>query len=175
MRGPTSFLYLLIVNGILCSSFKEATHKRGLLEADQSILKCLNEAITFQMPNELRRLFTIILVHCVPTDVGILWNTYFEALSEDFKREVGTSVELQVSKTLKSLSNYLESMGKDISSYDLPDVPMDLDTDSVDDGYFKEIQDEISVDIPEEDHGIELKLNVEQRRAFFKILDCIEK
>ncbi|KAH6763728.1 hypothetical protein C2S51_014977 [Perilla frutescens var. frutescens] len=159
VRGPTSFQYLLTVNGREYSSFKEAAQMRGLLEADQSIVKCLNGAVTFQMPNELRRLFAIILVHWAPTDVRILWDTYFHALSEDFNREVSAFVELQVSKNLKSLRAFLESMGKDIKSYDLPDISIHIGV--VDNECSREIQDELSIEIPKEDHDAELKLNVE--------------
>ncbi|XP_057791099.1 uncharacterized protein LOC131008223 [Salvia miltiorrhiza] len=112
VRGPNFFRYLLTINGTECYSFKEAAQKRGLLEDDQSIIECLNEAITFQMSNELRRLFAIILVHCAPTDVKILWDTYFDALSEDFKRDA-------------------------------------------DNEWSREIQDEMSIEIPEEDHNAE--------------------
>lgn len=113
VRGPTSFSYLMIVNGYKCLTFKEAVQKRGLLETDQSICDCLNEAITLQMPGELRRLFAIIIVHCAPTDVRVLWNTYFDTLSEDYKREL-SSIEARISTTLKSLSFYLESMEKEL-------------------------------------------------------------
>ncbi|XP_012833045.1 PREDICTED: uncharacterized protein LOC105953910 [Erythranthe guttata] len=93
VRGPTSFLDLLTVNGIRCVNFKEASQKRDLLESDQSVIECLNEAITFQMPHELRRLFATVLVYCAPTDVRVLWDTYFEAMSEDFRKENDTSKE----------------------------------------------------------------------------------
>ncbi|KAL7106310.1 hypothetical protein ACP275_07G104200 [Erythranthe tilingii] len=125
VRGPTSFEDLLTVNHKKCSSFKEAAQRRVLLESDQSLTECLNEAISFQMPHELRRLFAIILVYCAPTDVKNLWDTYFDPMSEDFKREPGTTDMLQLVKTLKSLNYFLESMGKTIKSYDLPKIPVE--------------------------------------------------
>ncbi|XP_057778382.1 uncharacterized protein LOC130997139 [Salvia miltiorrhiza] len=173
VRGPTSFRHLLTVNGIECSTFKEAAQKRGLLEADQSIFDCMNEAITFQMPNEPRRLFAIILVHCAPTDVRVLWDTYFDAMSEDFKRDANTSIRQRVSKTLLSLRVLLESMGKDINSYDLPTIPS-YDA-NIENNCSREIQDEMSIQIPEEDQDAELKLNDDQRKAFSMILSSIQK
>ncbi|KAL0286560.1 UNVERIFIED_CONTAM: hypothetical protein Sradi_7144900 [Sesamum radiatum] len=161
IRGSTSFQDLLTVNGVAYSSFKQVAQKRGLLESDQSIIECLNEAITFQMPHELRRLFPIILVYCAPTDVRLLWDTYFDAMSEDFKRETTISVELRVSKTLQSLNLFLESMGKSISLYDLPMRPTNMD--NVDCEFPREIQDEMSIQIPPEDYEAELKLNLEQQ------------
>lgn len=38
VRGPTSFNYLLTVNGNIGSTFKEAEQRRDLLELDQSNL-----------------------------------------------------------------------------------------------------------------------------------------
>lgn len=70
----------------------------------------MDEAITLQMPTEQRRLFAIILVHCAPTDVRIIWNIYFNTLYENFKRELGTSTEQHVFNALRSLSSFSESM-----------------------------------------------------------------
>ncbi|KAI3467920.1 hypothetical protein Pfo_024583, partial [Paulownia fortunei] len=71
VKGPTSFQDLLIVNDIPYS------------KSDLSITECLNEAVTFQMPYELQRLFAIILVYCAPTNVRVLWETYFEDIACD--------------------------------------------------------------------------------------------
>ncbi|KAK4380987.1 hypothetical protein Sango_3011500 [Sesamum angolense] len=172
-RGSRSFEDLLTVNGVGYSSFKQVAQKRGLLESDQSIIECLNEVITFQMPHELRRLFAIILVYCAPKDVRLLWDTYFDAMSEDLKRETTISVEFQVSKTLQSLNLFLESMGKSISLYDLPTRPTNMD--NVDCEFPREIQDEMLIQIPLEDYEPELKLNLEQHKAFSIIIDTIQK
>ncbi|XP_012856955.1 PREDICTED: ATP-dependent DNA helicase PIF1-like [Erythranthe guttata] len=173
VRGPTSFEDLLTVNHKKYSSFKEAAQRRGLLESDQSLTECLNEAISFQMPHELRRLFAIILVYCAPTDVKNLWDTYFDPMSEDFKREPGTTYMLQLVKTLKSLNYFLESMGKTIKSYDLPKIPVEFN--NVQDDLPREIKDEISISIPEEDYEAENKLNPEQHKAFSRILHFVER
>ncbi|XP_012841137.1 PREDICTED: uncharacterized protein LOC105961450 [Erythranthe guttata] len=173
VRGPTSFLDLLTVNGIRCANFKEASQKRGLLESDQSVIECLNEAITFQMPHELRRLFATVLVYCAPTDVRVLWDTYFEAMSEDFRKENDTSKERQITRTLQSVNYFLESMGKKLESYDLPSAP--VDTNHVTTNLSREIEDELSIEIPSEDYEAEKKLNKEQQDAFKVILEFIHK
>ncbi|KAF3624476.1 hypothetical protein FXO38_30239 [Capsicum annuum] len=84
--GPTSFKNLLYVNGRRCETFKEAAKERGLLESDNSTSECLCEAVVFKIPLALRNLFSTILVHCNPTDVRTLWDTYYDDMSEDFKR-----------------------------------------------------------------------------------------
>ncbi|PHT75944.1 hypothetical protein T459_19466 [Capsicum annuum] len=62
---PTSFENLLSVNGRRCETFKEAEKERGLLESDNSISKCLRDAVVFKMPSALRNLFATILVHLI--------------------------------------------------------------------------------------------------------------
>ncbi|KAL0298249.1 UNVERIFIED_CONTAM: hypothetical protein Sangu_3152400 [Sesamum angustifolium] len=106
-------------------------------------------------------------------DVRLLWDTYFDAMSEDFKRETTISVELRVSKTLQSLNLFLESMGKSISLYDLPTRPTNMD--NVDCEFPREIQDEISIQIPPEDYEAELKLNLEQHKSLSMTVDVIQK
>nr|XP_016442786.1 PREDICTED: uncharacterized protein LOC107768197 [Nicotiana tabacum] len=78
VRGPFSFEDLLTVNGKKCETFKEAAKQGGLLESDNSISECLREAVFFKMPSALRSLFATILVHCNPTDIRNLWETYYD-------------------------------------------------------------------------------------------------
>ncbi|KAK4387584.1 hypothetical protein Sango_2365000 [Sesamum angolense] len=64
-------------------------------------------------------------------------------------------------------------MGKSISLYDLPTRPTNMD--NVDCEFPREIQDEMSIQIPPEDYEAELKLNLEQHKAFSMIIDVIQK
>jgi ATP-dependent DNA helicase PIF1 len=73
VTGATSYVDLRTVDGDTLSSFHEAAQRRGLLEADDTIDECLNEAALYQMPSALRRLFATILVYCEPNDVAELW------------------------------------------------------------------------------------------------------
>ncbi|XP_020271151.1 uncharacterized protein LOC109846336 [Asparagus officinalis] len=174
VRGPTSWEYLLTVDGIAYKSFKEAAQKRGLLEADDSISDCLVEATTFQMPYALRRLFAIILVYCQPSNVRKLWNDHFEAMAEDFKGGVDEyMLPARVAWTLKSISLFLESMGKHIADYDLPLLIHD-DVDQCQ-TLPREIIDEREIDIPFEDFHAQSKLNPRQKQAFDIILDRVNK
>ncbi|XP_027122091.1 uncharacterized protein [Coffea arabica] len=76
VRAPTSFDDLKIVNGYLASSFKEAAELRGLLHIDNGAEECLSEAILYKMPQCLRQLFAVILVHCSPADPHKLWSKF---------------------------------------------------------------------------------------------------
>jgi hypothetical protein len=62
VTGATSYADLRTVDGDTLPSFREAAQRRGLLEADDTIDECLNEAAIYQMPSALRRLFATILV-----------------------------------------------------------------------------------------------------------------
>ena len=128
MRAAKSFHDLRTVDGVVFSTFREATERRGLIEADDSISDCLTEAATFQMPYALRRLFATILAFCEVTNVRALWNNHFEAMPGDFRRE-NISDEAIEKPVLGDIRYLLYSMGKDIKTFDLPDL---LDADDLD-------------------------------------------
>ncbi|XP_049350419.1 uncharacterized protein LOC125815062 [Solanum verrucosum] len=168
VRGPTSFEDLLTVNGIHCHTFKEAAKERGLLESDDSISECLREAVIFKMPVALRMLFATILVHCNPTDVRRLWDTYYNDMSDDFQRTHAKSAEAKLQSTLKSVNSYLESMGQSVAKFDMPQIQQELHQG---DTYeCREIVEERSVKVPTEDMEAQSKLNEQQTQAFKTIL-----
>ena len=55
-------------DGTVCTTFKEACRRRGLLEDDQESDDCLTEAATCAMPAQLRQLFVTILLFNEPCD-----------------------------------------------------------------------------------------------------------
>ena len=175
VRGPTSFKDLLTVEGIRYLSFKESAQKRGLLESDESISECLNEAATFQLPQALRRLFATILVYCEPSDVRKLWDDHFEAMSEDFNKIYPDQQTIHVSCTLESINTFLESMGKSISDYDLPTITI-ADNSSLTNQRSRnsrEIRDELSIETPPEDYSAPHNFNPEQESAYTTILNRV--
>ncbi|KAI0496586.1 hypothetical protein KFK09_022906 [Dendrobium nobile] len=98
--GPTSFSDLLYVNGIQCLTFKEAAEKHGLLEMDNYISECLNDASVYQMPYAFRHLFAVILIYCEPTNVRQLWIDYYKDLSHDYQKNSLLADEECMIKTL---------------------------------------------------------------------------
>lgn len=121
VKGATSFEDLCTVNGIPFLTFREAAEKTGLIEADGSISDCLNKAATFQMPSALKRLFATILVFCEVTNVCRLWEKHFEAMADDYQQK-GVSNEEIEQMVLRDIGNLLYSVGKDIKTFDLPDI-----------------------------------------------------
>ena len=149
VREPLSFNDLLTVNGKQCKSFKEADKERGLLESDNSISEYMREAVVFKRPFTLRSLLATILVHCNPTNIRKLCDTYYEDMSEDFSRLYGNSHNTILQSTLNSINNCLQSMGKSIGIYDIPQL--DHNFLEVGSSECREINEELSMQIPTED------------------------
>lgn len=168
--GATSFLDLRTVNDVPCQTFQEAAEKRGLIEADGTLDDCLTEAELFQMPSSLRRLFATILVFCEPRNVRTLWNKHLEAMSDDYRQTQRCMYALE-QMVLVDIRNMLQSMGKDIRSFPLPDIDEQYDTSG---GQDKEILEETSIEIDQDHSTLSSSLNLEQRYAFEKILSSIE-
>ena len=111
IKNPTSFEDLKTVDGVTASSFRESALLYGLLEYDNSLEQCLQEASLYQMPYTLRPLFATILVYCKPNNPKMLWNKFEIFLSEDYNK-MNTVWPNIITKTLQSINSTLELMGK---------------------------------------------------------------
>ena len=167
--GATSFEDLKTVDGQLMPNFREAAEKRGLIEADNTLDDCMTEAELFRMPSSLRRLFATILVFCEPSDVRGLWDKHLEAMSEDYSRNCKCKHTVE-QNVLKNIRDMLQSMGKDIKSFPLPEIDEQHDTTG---GVPREITEESSIEVNPEDASLHEKLNKEQRDAYEEILATI--
>ncbi|AQK55106.1 hypothetical protein ZEAMMB73_Zm00001d051768 [Zea mays] len=170
VTGATSYADLRTVDGDTLPSFREAAQRRGLLEADNTIDECLNEAAIYQMPSALRRLFATILVYCEPNDVAELWQRHLDSMSEDYHRSTQSKTHVQ-QMVLIDIRNILQSMGKDIKTFPLPAI-----IDKYDDshGTDREIYEEESIEPTAEDVAMKETLNEEQRSAYDKILSVVD-
>ncbi|ONM24733.1 hypothetical protein ZEAMMB73_Zm00001d006695 [Zea mays] len=170
VTGATSYVDLRTVGGDTLPSFREAAQRRGLLEADDTIDECLNEAAIYQMPSALRRLFATILVYCEPNDVAELWQRHLDSMSEDYHRSTQSKTHVQ-QMVLIDIRNILQSMGKDIKTFPLPTI-IDRYDDSH--GTDREIYEEESIKPTTEDVAMKETLNEEQRSAYDKILSVVD-
>ena len=170
IRGPTNWEYLLSPNETYCPTFKKAVKKWGFLESANSIHECLVEASTLQMPYPLRRLFVTILLFCEPADVGSLWNQFHTFMLEDYT-STNTFVGVNfIPMLLRDLNDLLIQHGKTIKDFDFPTLAFDaLETTSV----LRIIQEELSIQIPNEDVDNVHKFNHDQCITFNTILDVI--
>ena len=90
VRGPTSFEALKTVvkedgETEVCSTFREACRKRGLLEDDAQWEATLEEAKVCQTASRMRDIFAIMLAHCCEiADPLRLWTLFRDDFCEDF-------------------------------------------------------------------------------------------
>ena len=147
MRGTTSFEDLKTIGGVVASTFCEGTLLCGLLEADNSLDKCLEGASMYQMPHSLRCLFTTILVYCNPMNPKLFWNKFEQVMSEDFRQLNSVVLNVRI-RVLQSIGSTLELMGKDINSYNLVDFKVTFDEDQM---RSREIHDELKISFSKED------------------------
>jgi hypothetical protein len=169
--GATSFEDLRTINGIIFQTFREAAEKRGLIEADNTIDECLSEAECFQMPSSLRRLFATILVLCEPSDAHELWERHLEGMIENYRRLLHISSHAVEQMALLDIQDMLQSMGKDISSFPLPEIEGSFNATSC---QTREIVEESMIDLNPEHVHLASSLNPEQMVAYNEILSGVE-
>uniref|UniRef100_A0A8I6WZN8 ATP-dependent DNA helicase n=1 Tax=Hordeum vulgare subsp. vulgare TaxID=112509 RepID=A0A8I6WZN8_HORVV len=141
--GKTSFEDQRTVDSVLCDSFREAAERLGLIEAENTLDESLTESTQFAMPASLRRLFATILV--------------FRKLVEQM--------------VLLDLRSMLQSMGKDIALFPLPDIDETYDTTR---GEAREVTEESTIEVDSHDAALASSLNHEQRLAYDKILAVVD-
>jgi ATP-dependent DNA helicase PIF1 len=169
IAGATSYEDLRTVDGVLLPSFHEAAERRGLIEEDNTLDECLTEATLFQMPSSLQRLFATILIFCEPHDVMGLWIKHYDAMSEDYSHN-NSSPDLVQQMVLIDIRNMLQSMGKDIRSFSLPDIDHSYDDAS---HIPREIFEEASIEQNPKDVLLCDSLNAEQRSAYDEIMTAV--
>ncbi|WVZ90113.1 hypothetical protein U9M48_036443 [Paspalum notatum var. saurae] len=170
VAGATSFEDLRTIDGQIVPSFCEATKRRGLIEADTTLDDCLTKAETFQMPSALRRLFTTILVHCEASDIRGLW----KPVEQTSRGNVGGLLPhkfVHAISTEYDIRNMLQSMGKDIRSYPLPEINEEHDSSH---GVDREIYEESIIEVDPNHETLAISLNVEQRSAYDEILAAVD-
>ncbi|KAM6570896.1 hypothetical protein CsatA_014976 [Cannabis sativa] len=169
VRGPTSFEDLRSIDGIVAPTFRDAATMRGLLQTDNTLEDCLQEASIFQMPNSLRRLFATILVFCNPNNPRNLWERFEKDMSIDYKTSEDSTSNVSI-EALKSIALAIESMGKDINTFNLIDNHISFDDEEI---QTREINDELGVEVPEEDKAASEYLNTEQKEIYDAILEKV--
>lgn len=85
-KGAKSFDDLKTVNGIIHNTFLETCLALGVIEDDNEWKRALNEAESWMMPQQLRRLFVRILIYCQSMYPELLWNKFKSSMSQDNQR-----------------------------------------------------------------------------------------
>jgi hypothetical protein len=86
VKGPTSYENLRTFDSVLHPSFHAACLARGLLENDDEWRQCLLKASLTHVGESLRRLFSLILRHCQPSEPHVLWEEFKDNLCDDLGR-----------------------------------------------------------------------------------------
>ncbi|XP_073029440.1 uncharacterized protein [Primulina eburnea] len=168
-KGPTSFEDLMIVNGVTYSTFKESAQMRGLLQQDDYIKQCLEEARSVKMSSSFRRLFVSILVFCQPKTVRELWDEFHPCMCEDYGREISSN-NLIINKLLLEIRRLLHQYKKKLDDFDLPSISAEFLEDTT---LPRIIEDELSYHISDDDLRAIERLNAQQRIAFDTIVESI--
>ncbi|XP_021986145.2 uncharacterized protein LOC110882430 [Helianthus annuus] len=146
------------VNGQRCATFRKAALELGLIEDDEYLSQCLEEASTFQFPNALRRLFATIMIFCQPRDIRKLWNDHFDSLSEDHRLHC-QSIERVQNMVLTEISVLVQ--------FDLPKITDDV---NLQDAGYRELQEEYGIVLEPEHLSAKHSLNPDQKNVFDEIM-----
>ena len=147
IRGPQSFAELKTVEGDLCSSFREACFRLGLLEDDNQYHLAMQEAAVSNLAASLRSLFAVILTWCEPSNPLNIYDHHKESMAEDIlhqqRIQLGNN-DLSFNDdifnlALNDLQDRVLSMGgRELSEYGLPH-PQTVDNDRFARVYCREI------------------------------------
>ncbi|CAF0898032.1 unnamed protein product [Rotaria sordida] len=96
----------------------EAAKRRDLLRDDTEYERCMSEAVIFQMPQQLRTLFCVILLYCNPTKPVDLWNSFKAHMGEDFMQQV--DAETAEAMAFYAIDEKLKEQGRSCSDFGMP-------------------------------------------------------
>ena len=181
VKGPRSFNHIRTVNGDLRASFHEACLKLGLLENDNHYYLAMQEASLSNSSSTIRTLFAVILAWCEPSNPTELYDSFKDAMAEDFlhsysnhsdNQEMPYSTEIY-NLALTELQNKLYSMGgRELSSYGLPQ-PQVVNLERLSHEYSREI----NYSIEEQEAYVQCNeplLTVDQRDVYNYFCSLIE-
>ncbi|CAF5003071.1 unnamed protein product, partial [Rotaria sp. Silwood1] len=116
--GACSFDDLKTVDDQVCQTFMEVAKRRGLLRDDTEYERCMAEAVMFQMPQQLRTLFCVILLYCNPTKSIDLWNSCKAHMAEDFMQHV--DAQTAEAMAFCAIEGKLKERGRSCSDCGIP-------------------------------------------------------
>ncbi|KAJ7559304.1 hypothetical protein O6H91_04G078700 [Diphasiastrum complanatum] len=107
VKGATSFEDLRTADDELFQSFRDACRHRLLINDTNEWSCCLREAVSWGTPSQLRLMFVVLLLTCVPSDPLELWRSIEPHLVEDYAHELGQPITCEtIFAAEKSLVNF---------------------------------------------------------------------
>ncbi|XP_022848336.1 uncharacterized protein LOC111370722 [Olea europaea var. sylvestris] len=169
VKGPKSFQDLRTVNNIVVPTYREATFFHGLIGGNNYCEMCLNEAITYEMPISLRRLFPNVLIFCNPANSRNLWVKFIVYMIEDILHASMTVGDAEI-RVLRCINSFLEVFGTNINDFGLLDF--DVIVNDADVLANMILEETTNINVQCDMHFTE-NLNKEQQSAHDVILDCV--
>ena len=123
-RGKNSFEDLMTVNGQLCETYKDVCLRLGLLQDDQEWERILNEAAATRMCPQIRELYVIILMFCMPSDPRALFDQFWQTWTDNFerrafRRQIDLSDVQVKTMVLLDIELRLQSFEKNLADFNL--------------------------------------------------------
>ncbi|KAL9992859.1 putative DNA helicase [Helianthus debilis subsp. tardiflorus] len=109
------------------------------------------------------------MIFCEPGDIRKLWNEHFNAMSEDHQLHC-QSVERVQNMVLTDIRAILQSMGKNLTDFDLPN----LTEEDLQYGIHREVQEEYGIVVEAEDLCAKDELNSDQKLIFDEIMTHVD-
>src|SRR5512138_351968 len=178
VRGPKSFKDLRTYEGVVHQTYKMAAFARGLLEDDGEWVQCMEEAIEFGMPRQLRRLFASILNFCNPSNPRRIWLKCNNAMSEDFQRQLACDAQDRrtVYLTLKDIDRCLHINGSSLSEHmELPQLDefQDIDDASLMTNQLIDVERSYDRGILQQQVDCVSQLNRDQLNVYNRIIESL--
>ena len=177
VKAPTSWENLRTFDGVVHPTFHAACLACGLLENDDEWWQCLEKASLSHVSESLRRLFSLILRHCLPFESHVLWNDFRDQLCDDLahrlQRSTNTNSDIPIEDIydfgLFLINKDLRLHGTSLSTFpSMPNVQQNWE-DHHENAY---IAEQLRYNRHNEERHWEEKiasLNADQRNAFDQI------
>lgn len=108
IRGPTSFLQLLTVDGKQYKTFRDACEALGVTRADfPKHDMALKEVLKHASPWQFRNFFVNLMVHCNLDNINKYWIQYRSAMADDYRKK---GVENALLRARSDVLRQVESM-----------------------------------------------------------------
>ena len=185
-RGKTSFSDMkTLPTGYTCETFQETCRELGLLSDDQEWQRVLAEAANTRLCPQLRELYIVILMFCLPSNPRSLFDEFWETWVDDFehqgqKRGLALNKDQLRTMLLLDIELRLQSFEKQLSDFGLP-VPTQNDLDQVENVTSTEpvvIREERDYDVAELAARVEVtvpKFTQEQAEIFKRVQSAVKE
>ncbi|GKE31150.1 DNA helicase [Tanacetum coccineum] len=127
-KGCRDFFEVQTINDVLYPTYRNACEALGQLGDDREWETALEEACASAIFEQLRFVFSHILLHCDVADPSKLWTKYWEQMSQDIPKKVSEKVQIHnyhlnadslQGYTLYELEIILNNCGKPLQSFGL--------------------------------------------------------